>query len=431
MRFARDIRQQLERIIGPDGTGFDGGRRGRQQDARRQDAQQQQRGEQGGGGGGEAGDGGRQREERERGGGKREHERERDDGRGGKRPRRSGAFSDAATVTSLRMALTIGEGSGWQGGVWRWLPVCVACPHLAAAELMPPSVSRQALPTGWRSACPCTTGTARWGSRPHWRRWAGTDTIWESRGEGGGTTAVQHAHHQPPLLRAVTNHLLNRPPARPQLHPSCARVAADDDGLLPEWLVYHELVSTGRVFLSKVRRCCPPWWQQRRRQGRAGLGRATAPHRVSVGPPPPLAHPSQPAAAHTADPPTGVPRGRGLGEGHPAAPGGDRRRPPQVGGWLGGPAVAATVLYLPTPALAPPIRPHMPPTQTPCPTPPHTRPRSGGKTGQKAIEAAAAQASGAAEAEQQRAATAERRNTDDAVAAARARYLARKKAGKK
>ncbi len=37
-----------------------------------------------------------------------------------------------------------------------------------------------------------------------------------------------------------------------QLHPSCARVAADDDGLLPEWMVYHELVSTGRVYLSKA-----------------------------------------------------------------------------------------------------------------------------------------------------------------------------------
>lgn len=38
-----------------------------------------------------------------------------------------------------------------------------------------------------------------------------------------------------------------------QLHPSCARVEADSEGLLPEWVVYHELVATGRVFLSKVR----------------------------------------------------------------------------------------------------------------------------------------------------------------------------------
>ena len=73
------------------------------------------------------------------------------------------------------------------------------------------------------------------------------------------------------------------------------------------------------------------------------------------------------------------------------------------------------------------------PTCAACaaPAPRPQRCCSGGKTGQKAIAAAEAKASGAAEAEQQRAATAERRNTDDAVAAARARYLARKKAGGK
>lgn len=37
-----------------------------------------------------------------------------------------------------------------------------------------------------------------------------------------------------------------------QLHPSCARLDADADGLLPEWVVYHELVATGHVFLSKA-----------------------------------------------------------------------------------------------------------------------------------------------------------------------------------
>lgn len=37
-----------------------------------------------------------------------------------------------------------------------------------------------------------------------------------------------------------------------QLHPATARIAADDDGLLPEWVVFHELVATPRVFLSKV-----------------------------------------------------------------------------------------------------------------------------------------------------------------------------------
>lgn len=36
------------------------------------------------------------------------------------------------------------------------------------------------------------------------------------------------------------------------MHPSCARLGADEDGLLPEWVVYHELIATGHTFLSKV-----------------------------------------------------------------------------------------------------------------------------------------------------------------------------------
>ena len=38
-----------------------------------------------------------------------------------------------------------------------------------------------------------------------------------------------------------------------QLHPSTARIAPDDDGLLPEWVVYNEMVATAKTFLSKVR----------------------------------------------------------------------------------------------------------------------------------------------------------------------------------
>jgi len=37
-----------------------------------------------------------------------------------------------------------------------------------------------------------------------------------------------------------------------QLHPSTARIAPDDDGLLPEWVVYNEMVATAKTFLSKV-----------------------------------------------------------------------------------------------------------------------------------------------------------------------------------
>jgi ATP-dependent RNA helicase DHX8/PRP22 len=39
-----------------------------------------------------------------------------------------------------------------------------------------------------------------------------------------------------------------------QLHPGCAYVKEDDDGLLPSWVIYHELMVTSRPFLSKV---CP------------------------------------------------------------------------------------------------------------------------------------------------------------------------------
>lgn len=37
-----------------------------------------------------------------------------------------------------------------------------------------------------------------------------------------------------------------------QLHPACAELPCDDDGLPPPWLVYHELVATSRTFLRQV-----------------------------------------------------------------------------------------------------------------------------------------------------------------------------------
>ncbi|KAL6757999.1 DEAH-box nuclear pre-mRNA splicing factor [Haematococcus lacustris] len=39
-----------------------------------------------------------------------------------------------------------------------------------------------------------------------------------------------------------------------QPHPACAPLREDEDGLLPEWLVFHELVATSRPFLRNV---CP------------------------------------------------------------------------------------------------------------------------------------------------------------------------------
>ncbi len=35
----------------------------------------------------------------------------------------------------------------------------------------------------------------------------------------------------------------------------CSGLQEDEDGLLPEWVVYHELVSTSRPFLRQVRVC--------------------------------------------------------------------------------------------------------------------------------------------------------------------------------
>lgn len=37
-----------------------------------------------------------------------------------------------------------------------------------------------------------------------------------------------------------------------ELHPSCSKLKPDDDGLLPEWIVYHEIIETSRPFLTKV-----------------------------------------------------------------------------------------------------------------------------------------------------------------------------------
>lgn len=137
----------------------------------------------------------------------------------------------------------------------------------------------QALPTGWRAACPCTMGTARWESRPPLRRWEHSmhALALPFHATHGGLGVVQlpstcrgAGEWQDSCIRCAANcaHAPNTNPlpllpllrlCASQLHPSCARVAADDDGLLPEWMVYHELVSTGRVYLSKVRFCWAFW----------------------------------------------------------------------------------------------------------------------------------------------------------------------------
>jgi hypothetical protein len=48
-----------------------------------------------------------------------------------------------------------------------------------------------------------------------------------------------------------------------QLHPGSSHLATDEDGLLPEWVMYYEFVATSRPFLRQVRSpscgggCCP------------------------------------------------------------------------------------------------------------------------------------------------------------------------------
>ena len=61
------------------------------------------------------------------------------------------------------------------------------------------------------------------------------------------------------LARRLPHHnayrALNASGQLAQLHPSCAELAEDADGLPPEWLVFHELVATSRPFLRQV-----SWW---------------------------------------------------------------------------------------------------------------------------------------------------------------------------
>lgn len=82
-----------------------------------------------------------------------------------------------------------------------------------------------------------------------------------SAGSGSSTDALRHAvavGFATRLARRMTSHngyrTLGTAPALAQVHPSCARLHADEDGLLPPWVVYNELMSSGRVYLSGV---CP------------------------------------------------------------------------------------------------------------------------------------------------------------------------------
>lgn len=45
----------------------------------------------------------------------------------------------------------------------------------------------------------------------------------------------------------------NEKGALAQIHPNSSQLASDDDGLLPEWVIYNEFVATSRPFLRQVR----------------------------------------------------------------------------------------------------------------------------------------------------------------------------------
>lgn len=45
----------------------------------------------------------------------------------------------------------------------------------------------------------------------------------------------------------------NEKGALAQIHPSSSQLASDDDGLLPDWVIYNEFVATSRPFLRQVR----------------------------------------------------------------------------------------------------------------------------------------------------------------------------------
>jgi hypothetical protein len=51
----------------------------------------------------------------------------------------------------------------------------------------------------------------------------------------------------------------NEAGALAQLHPASSQLAADGEGLLPEWLIYNEFVATSRPFLRQVRARCVRW----------------------------------------------------------------------------------------------------------------------------------------------------------------------------
>lgn len=75
-----------------------------------------------------------------------------------------------------------------------------------------------------------------------------------------GTQALRQAilmGYAARLARRLPHHngyrTLGQGSALAQLHPSTARLAPDEDGLLPRWLVFHQLLQTGRTFLSKAR----------------------------------------------------------------------------------------------------------------------------------------------------------------------------------
>ncbi|GLC37757.1 hypothetical protein PLESTB_001473700 [Pleodorina starrii] len=94
---------------------------------------------------------------------------------------------------------------------------------------------------------------------------AGADSGGASSAPGGRASAAQVDALRHALTVGFANKLARRLPRHngyktlhavtgqlAQLHPSCAPLREDGDGLLPEFVVYHELVATSRPFLRQV-----------------------------------------------------------------------------------------------------------------------------------------------------------------------------------
>ncbi|KAG2499040.1 hypothetical protein HYH03_003225 [Edaphochlamys debaryana] len=191
LNFARDIRRQLEGVAGPDGSGLDKERdRGGEGDGgRKRGRGGEEAGDGGGESGGRGGNGGEERSEGSR-----------------KQPRGEASGSER-----------VGERE-WDRGKGKE-----------------------------RSRDPDTPGVQSEAGGGARASAAQVDALRRALTIGFANKLARRLprHNGYKTLHAVTGQLA-------QLHPSCCPLREDGDGLLPEFLIYHELVQTSRPFLRQV-----------------------------------------------------------------------------------------------------------------------------------------------------------------------------------